>query len=43
MDELKDKIISMISDALDYGNLDLADRLIDMYVKLNENDDSEVL
>ena len=31
MDELKEKIISMINEALDNGNLDLADRLVDMY------------
>lgn len=42
MDELKDKIISMINEALDNGNLDLADRLVDMYAKLNENDNGEV-
>ena len=43
MDELKEKLITLIVDALDNNALDLADRYIDMLVKINDSMDREVL
>lgn len=42
MDKLKEKLISLTIFALDNSALDLADRYIDMLVKLNESMEQEV-
>ena len=41
MDELKEKLINLTIFALDNGVVDLADRYIDMLVKLNDSMNSE--
>ena len=43
MDEIKEKILTLISNALDNGAIDLADRLVDMYVRLSNTEVDEVL
>lgn len=43
MDELKEKLISLAIYALDNGEIALADKMIDMLVKLNASEEIEEL
>ena len=42
MDEVKEKLLNMISDALDNGAIDLAERLTHMYSELCDCEEEEL-